>query len=92
METAVLEQNNDNNKKKIFIPAIGSLGDVKPYLVLAKELKNRGHTVWLGVHKRFEDQIKADGKYYLLKIQSNKLAFVYILQVLIQLKLMVIWK
>jgi UDP:flavonoid glycosyltransferase YjiC (YdhE family) len=65
MENTVLEHDdNNNNKKRIFIPAIGSLGDVKPYLILAKELKKRGHTVWLGVHKRFEDQIKADGKNY----------------------------
>jgi UDP:flavonoid glycosyltransferase YjiC (YdhE family) len=68
MESAVLEQDTDNNKKKIFIPAIGSLGDVKPYLILAKELKKRGHTVWLGVHKRFEDQIQADGRNYFLEI------------------------
>ncbi len=68
MEDATDNRDNDNNTnkigKKIFIPAIGSLGDVKPYLILAKELKKRGHTVWLGVHKRFEDQIKADGKNY----------------------------
>jgi sterol 3beta-glucosyltransferase len=67
MENVAIEHDNDNNKdkisKKIFIPAIGSLGDVKPYLILAKELKKRGHVVWLGVHKRFEEQVKADGKY-----------------------------
>ncbi|CAF3550930.1 unnamed protein product [Rotaria socialis] len=62
METITLEHDNDNsvNKsgKRIFIPAIGSLGDVKPYLILAKELKKQGHIVWLGVHQRFEDEIK----------------------------------
>jgi UDP:flavonoid glycosyltransferase YjiC (YdhE family) len=70
MEDTVIENNDDKNKtsKKIFIPAIGSLGDVKPYLILAKELKIRGHTVWLGVHKRFEDQVKSAGKNYFPKI------------------------
>ncbi|CAF2783555.1 unnamed protein product [Rotaria sp. Silwood2] len=65
MASAILELDNDNNTRKlgkrIFIPAIGSLGDVKPYLILAKELKKQGHIVWLGVHKRFEEQIKEDG-------------------------------
>ncbi|CAF1674582.1 unnamed protein product, partial [Adineta ricciae] len=65
-EDVNVEQDNGNNKKednmnkkKIFIPLIGTLGDCKPYFILAKELKNRGHTVCLGVHKRFEDQAKA---------------------------------
>jgi len=62
MENSAVEQDDRNNKKKIFIPAIGSLGDVKPYLTLAKELKKKGHLVWLGVHQRFEEQIKAEGK------------------------------
>ena len=65
MENVALGHNDDNQttkiSKKIFIPAIGSLGDVKPYLILAKELKKRGHIVWLGVHKRFEEQVKAAG-------------------------------
>ena len=47
--------------KKIFIPAIGSLGDVQPYLILAKELQKRGYTVWLGVHQRFEVQVRVAG-------------------------------
>jgi UDP:flavonoid glycosyltransferase YjiC (YdhE family) len=62
MENFVLDENTDMNKKKIFIPTIGTLGDVIPFWMLAKELKKRGHTVWLGVHKRFQDQIEADGK------------------------------
>ncbi|CAF1315719.1 unnamed protein product [Rotaria sordida] len=63
VETFVVEQDNDNNKnkinKKIFIPTIGTLGDVKPFIILAQALKKRGHTVWLGVHKRFQDVAKA---------------------------------
>ena len=48
--------------KTIFIPTIGTLGDVKPFLILAKQLQKRGHTVRLGVHKRFQDIVKAAGK------------------------------
>lgn len=55
--------NSNSDRKKIFIPTIGSLGDVKPYLTLAKELKKQGHHVWLGVHSRFTEQINAAGKY-----------------------------
>ena len=63
MENIVTEHENTNKiAKKIFIPAIGSLGDVKPYLVLAKELKKQGYIVWLGVHKRFEQEVKQNGK------------------------------
>jgi hypothetical protein len=66
-ESFVVELENDTNgnkiSKKIFIPAIGSLGDVKPYLILADKLRKQGHFVWLGVHKRFEHTAKAAGQY-----------------------------
>ena len=68
---------NRSEKKKIFIPAIGSLGDVKPYLILAKELKQRGYLVWLGVHQRFEEQIKAQGKDVLLRQISRSIPFLF---------------
>ncbi|CAF1396282.1 unnamed protein product [Rotaria sordida] len=65
MESVDIDQENvhgnSTSRKRIFIPAIGSLGDVKPFLILAQELKNRGHIVWLGVHKRFEEKVKATG-------------------------------
>jgi len=69
---SVASKNQTENKigKKIFIPAIGSLGDLKPYLILAKELKKQGHTVWLGVHQRFEEEVKNNGKILLLKKSS----------------------
>ena len=60
-ENLVVEEDDRSKKKKIFIPAIGSFGDVKPYLTLAKQLKKRDYLVWLGVHKRFEEQINAQG-------------------------------
>ncbi|CAF1537982.1 unnamed protein product [Rotaria magnacalcarata] len=60
-----MEADIDNNRtkanRKIFIPAIGTLGDVKPFLILAEQLKQRGHTVCLGTHKRFENSVKAAG-------------------------------
>ena len=56
-----MEHVDHESGKRIFIPAIGSLGDVKPYLILAKELKKQGHAVWLGVPKRFEQQVKDNG-------------------------------
>ena len=58
--------------KRIFIPAIGSLGDVKPYLTLAKELKKQGYVVWLGVHKRFEQQIKDNGTDISFPVSNTK--------------------
>ncbi|CAF1382731.1 unnamed protein product [Adineta steineri] len=63
MENILHENDNINDQigKRIFIPAIGSLGDVKPYLILAKELKKQGYIVWLGVHKRFMDEIQNNG-------------------------------
>lgn len=69
MDEIVIAHGDDWDKdktiKKIFIPAIGSLGDVQPYLILAKELKKRGYIVWLGVHERFKDQVKAASKNHL---------------------------
>ncbi|UJR10857.1 hypothetical protein I4U23_015045 [Adineta vaga] len=56
-----MEHDQNQLGKRIFIPAIGSFGDVKPYLILAKELKKQGYIVWLGVHKRFEQQVKDNG-------------------------------
>ncbi|CAF4013692.1 unnamed protein product [Adineta steineri] len=63
MENILHENDNINDQigKRIFIPAIGSLGDVKPYLILAKELKKQGYIVWLGVHKRFMDEVQNNG-------------------------------
>lgn len=69
LESSFIEQVNRNSEynstgsKKIFIPTIGTLGDVKPFLILAKELQKRGYIVWLGVHKRFQDMVKAAGMY-----------------------------
>ncbi|CAF0821531.1 unnamed protein product [Didymodactylos carnosus] len=64
------ETAHNNNSKKIFIPTIGSLGDVMPYLILAKELKTHGHIVWVGVHKRFEQQAQDMGRFIVLLTES----------------------
>ena len=69
LESFVAEEHTDHIKsdngkqKKIFIPTIGTLGDVKPYLVLAQELKKRGHSVCVGVHKRFQAMVESLGEY-----------------------------
>lgn len=65
------DKENSHNKKskKIFIPVIGSLGDVKPLLILAEELQKRGHTVWLGVHKHYQDIVQATGEYCISEMQ-----------------------
>ncbi|UJR28650.1 hypothetical protein I4U23_009882 [Adineta vaga] len=66
-ENYVVQQNNENceqkdaTKKRIFIPTIGTLGDVKPFLILAQELKKRGYLVRMAVHKRFQDIVTAAG-------------------------------
>ncbi|CAF4528600.1 unnamed protein product, partial [Rotaria socialis] len=64
-ESSIAKEINDSSKntrvKKIFIPATGTLGDVKPFMILAEELKKRGHIVWLGVHRRYQDIVKAAG-------------------------------
>ncbi|CAF4374651.1 unnamed protein product [Rotaria sp. Silwood2] len=68
----------DNISKKIFIPTIGTLGDVKPFLILAEELKKRGHTVWLGVHKRFQDLVQgAAGLSCMEKFPNTKAIGIY---------------
>lgn len=81
MEKIAGQDEDDNNQnrvgKRIFIPAIGSLGDVKPYLILAKELKKRGHIVWLGVHKRFEQQITTAGKIFICRRRHHLLFLLY---------------
>ena len=50
-----------NGSKRIFIPTIGTWGDVLPFLILAKRLKERGHHVLMGVHKRFQHSIEQNG-------------------------------
>lgn len=47
--------------KRIAIATIGTLGDVRPYLALAIELKARGYSVVFGTNADFEDVITANG-------------------------------
>jgi UDP:flavonoid glycosyltransferase YjiC (YdhE family) len=39
----------------VFIPALGSLGDVWPYVALARRLRKMGFRVRLGTHLRYKD-------------------------------------
>jgi sterol 3beta-glucosyltransferase len=46
---------------RVAIATIGTAGDVRPYLALAKELKARGHDVVLGTNSDFEQLVAAHG-------------------------------
>ena len=50
---------------KIFIPAIGSHGDVRPYISLGIELQNRGHQVYIGTDSEKEELINSFNLNYL---------------------------
>jgi UDP:flavonoid glycosyltransferase YjiC (YdhE family) len=45
-------------KSIIFIPAIGTLGDVLPFLALAERLAKRGHLVRFAMHQRHKHLLK----------------------------------
>lgn len=51
--------------KVIFIPALGSLGDVLPYYSLAKRLRKMGYRVKMGTHLRYKDVVDEKGTKYL---------------------------
>ena len=57
----------ENNKKTIAITAIGSWGDVLPYIVLANDLHKKGYHVVVGAAKRYEEQILKQGWFTLQK-------------------------
>ncbi|MBD8064930.1 glycosyltransferase family 1 protein [Devosia sp. PTR5] len=46
-------------RKRVAIATIGTSGDVRPYLALAKELQNHGHDVVLGTNSDFEDLVRS---------------------------------
>lgn len=46
---------------RIGMLAIGSTGDVKPYLQLAKELKKRGHEIQMCAFKNFREDVEKEG-------------------------------
>ena len=46
---------------KISLVTIGSTGDVRPYILLGKELKKRGHTVTIGAFANFEKMARDAG-------------------------------
>ncbi len=47
--------------KRIAIATIGTLGDVRPYIALALELKTRGYDVVFGTNADFESVITKAG-------------------------------
>ena len=46
---------------KISLVTIGSTGDVRPYMLLGKELKKRGHTVTIAAFASFEKMVRDAG-------------------------------
>lgn len=46
---------------KISLVTIGSTGDVRPYVLLGKELKRRGHEIKIGAFSMFEDMVRDAG-------------------------------
>lgn len=50
--------------KLVFIPAIGSLGDVYPYMALALRLVKLGVRVRLGTHLRYKEIASRPGASY----------------------------
>jgi len=49
---------------KIFINTFGSRGDVQPFIVLGKALKEKGHTVMICTGSRFETEVTKSGLEY----------------------------
>lgn len=49
---------------KIFINTFGSRGDVQPFIVLGKALKEKGHTVMICTASRFETEVTKSGLEY----------------------------
>jgi UDP:flavonoid glycosyltransferase YjiC (YdhE family) len=67
--------------KLVFIPAIGSLGDVYPYMALALRLVKLGVRVRLGTHLRYKEIASRPGASYFspncyqMSIRYNFLSF-----------------
>ena len=49
---------------KIFINTFGSRGDVQPFIILGKALKEKGHTVMICTGSRFETEVTKSGLEY----------------------------
>lgn len=49
---------------KVFINTFGSRGDVQPYIVLGKALRDKGHEVMVCTGSRFEDDVTNNGLEY----------------------------
>jgi sterol 3beta-glucosyltransferase len=59
---------------RIAIIAIGSRGDVQPYIALGQGLRKAGHTVRLATNKDFEDLVKAHGlEFWLIRGNSQEI-------------------
>jgi len=50
-----------SSRKRILIATLGSLGDLYPYLAIAKELLRRGHRPLIATLDRYRDIVEAEG-------------------------------
>ena len=61
---------------RITMLSIGSIGDVRPYLLLGKELKNRGHQITMAAFPQFRDFITDSGlSFFPLDGDAEKMIF-----------------
>ena len=45
---------------RITLVTLGSTGDVRPYVLLGRELKKRGHDVTVATFSAFEEMVKRE--------------------------------
>jgi len=51
----------NSSGKRILIATFGSLGDLHPYLAIAKELKSRGHRPLIATLDRYREAVESEG-------------------------------
>jgi len=52
---------SNSSGKRILIATFGSLGDLHPYLAIAKELKSRGHRPLIATLDRYREAVEGEG-------------------------------
>lgn len=52
---------SESSGKRILIATFGSLGDLHPYLAIAKELKSRGHRPLIATLDRYRGEVEGEG-------------------------------
>ena len=63
---------------RISMLTIGSMGDVRPYVLLGKELKKRGHEITVAAFAPFREMAEEAGLHFfplsgdVMKVMSNR--------------------